>query len=379
MSLPMNEPYYFLPGPVSISKEVRKSFARLPISHRCSGFLELFQHIKQRLCLLVQAKNVEIMLGSGTLANDVIAGQLSLLNSKGLILSNGEFGDRLIDHSERFGLSFKSYRRKWGEAFDFNSVKKNVEDDPAIKWIWMVHCESSTGILNDQNALEEICLKNKIHICLDCISSIGTIPVDLSRIYLASCVSGKGFGAFPGLALIFYNCSGIASNKKLPRYFDLGFYAEQQGIPFTHSSNLINALYTALSRFDSDTVYEETKQLSLWMRSRMRELGFQIVAPDDCASPAIITIALPSSISSETVGGKMEKKSYFLSYKSKYLLERNWIQICMMGDCSQKALTKLLYLLTKEAVKGYGTFEKFKKLQSKVSFRGMAHTAATKK
>jgi aspartate aminotransferase-like enzyme len=55
--------------------------------------------------------------GSGTLANDAIAAQLSLLDGRGLVLSNGEFGERLIDHARRFGLSFDVLKIEWGEAF----------------------------------------------------------------------------------------------------------------------------------------------------------------------------------------------------------------------------------------------------------------------
>src|SRR6266496_2190526 len=100
-------PLSFLPGPVSIRPEVRAALEKLPVSHRCERFKEDFALIKTLLCQLVRAQRVEIFLGSGTLANDVIAAQLSLLSAPGIILSNGEFGDRLIDHAKRFGLAFE--------------------------------------------------------------------------------------------------------------------------------------------------------------------------------------------------------------------------------------------------------------------------------
>ena len=51
-----------------------------------------FKATKQLLCKLVNARSVEILLGSGSLANDVIAGQISLFKQRGVILTNGEFG-----------------------------------------------------------------------------------------------------------------------------------------------------------------------------------------------------------------------------------------------------------------------------------------------
>src|SRR5512136_1819292 len=68
----------FLPGPVAVRREVRRAFEQAPESHRADCFKSDFQAAKHILCELVQARNVELLLGSGTLANDVIAGQLSL-------------------------------------------------------------------------------------------------------------------------------------------------------------------------------------------------------------------------------------------------------------------------------------------------------------
>ena len=96
----------FLPGPVPVSRQVRRAFEQMPESHRGDAFVAEFQAAKQTLCSLTGARHVEIMLGSGTLANDAIAAQLSLEEKPGLIVTNGEFGERLADHARRFGLEF---------------------------------------------------------------------------------------------------------------------------------------------------------------------------------------------------------------------------------------------------------------------------------
>src|SRR3954465_13694803 len=85
----------FLPGPVTIRREVRRAFEQAPESHRADAFVKDFQATKEILCELVRARSVELLLGSGTLANDVVAAQVSLEQRRGLVLSNGEFGERL--------------------------------------------------------------------------------------------------------------------------------------------------------------------------------------------------------------------------------------------------------------------------------------------
>src|SRR5437667_8712558 len=82
----------FLPGPVTIRREVRRAFEQAPESHRANCFKADFKATQHVLRELAHATNVQLLLGSGTLANDVVGAQLSLLGGSGLILSNGEFG-----------------------------------------------------------------------------------------------------------------------------------------------------------------------------------------------------------------------------------------------------------------------------------------------
>lgn len=334
-----------LPGPVSVRPDVRRALSDHPVSHRSVSFAEDFKQTKRALCALVGSRNVEIFMGSGTLANDVIAAQLSLDPKPGLILSNGEFGERLIDHASRFGLFFQALRNDWGRPFDPDDIKRCLDRTPSIEWLWAVHCESSTGLLNNPSLLKGLCAKKGIQLCLDCISSVGTVPLDLTDVYLASGVSGKGLAAFSGLSMVFYNHTVRPAAERLPRYLDLGLYASNDGIPFTVSSNLVHALQKSLTDFQPETHFENLQDLSRWLRSTLHSMGFRLVTRDEHASPAIITIALPEGIQSKNLGSQLEEAGYFLSYKSQYLLNRNWIQICLMGECSQEKLAPLLDLL----------------------------------
>jgi aspartate aminotransferase-like enzyme/GNAT superfamily N-acetyltransferase len=336
-----------LPGPVAIRPTVRRALDQTPVSHRSDEFLHEMRTTKQLLCRLVNAGHVEILLGSGTLANDAIAGQLSLLPGRGLILSNGEFGDRLIDQAARFKLSYETMRVAWGHALNPRDIRRLLDHHQDIGWLWAVHCETSTGMLNDLETLQTLCRERVVKLCLDCISSLGIVPLGLSGVYLASGVSGKGLGAFPGLSMVFYNHPLPPSNGALPRYLDLSLYAACDGVPFTGSSNLLTALSAALSDFDVEARWEACAHLSRWIRSRLHALGFRLVGSTAQTSPAVITIQLPPDVPSLELGSRLERQGILLSYHSRYLLERNWIQICLMGQCSRRDLERLLTLLAK--------------------------------
>ncbi len=331
----------FLPGPVTVRREVRRAFEQAPESHRSEAFVKDFEATKQLLRELVRAPKVELLLGSGTLANDIVAGQLALEKGPGLVLTNGEFGERLVDHVQRFGLRFQTLKFPWGDSVDFNVVYRQLEASPKPGWLWCVHCETSTGSLNDLTRLKSLCSEFEVKLCLDCISTIGTLPVDLTNVYLASCASGKGLRSYPGVAMVFYHHDVVPAPHRLPRYLDLGFYAAGQGSAFTFSSNLLHALQAALKRTAWEKRFVELIELSGWLRTRLHSMGLKLLGAEGQTSPAVVTIVLPRDRNSTQIGGLLRESGFLLSYESDYLRQRNWIQICLMGESSREKLVSL--------------------------------------
>ena len=342
-------PASFLPGPVSIHPLVRRAFERLPQSHRQDQFIADFDKTRQRLCQLVGARQVQILLGSGTLANDTVAAQLSLEKKPGLILSNGEFGERLIDHAKRFSLMFDTLKYRWGEPFNIAALEQFLARNSSVGWLWYVHSETSTGMLNPLSTLQALCAKSRVKLCADCISSVGLVPVNLEGIYLASCASGKGLAGYPGLSMVFHN-HPLTSSTALPRYLDLGWYDEHQGIAFTQSSNLVHALDAAVKQPDWPAKMAAVAAVSVRLRRKLHELGFTLVAPDSVATPGVVTIALAPGQNSTLLGQQLQKAGYLLSYNSDYLRQQNWIQICLMGEYSPEKLESLTAWLAKHAL-----------------------------
>jgi aspartate aminotransferase-like enzyme len=339
-----------LPGPCTISKEVQKKFNETAVSHRNKSFYDDFNKLKGKLCSFLNSKYVHLVVGSGTLANETVSAQLSLLKGKGIILSNGEFGQRLISQAERFGLDFEKVTKQWGESF-LEEDLRIINDCNRFSWLWAVHCETSTGVLNDIELLKKICFPKKIKICLDCISSIASVPIDLSEIYLATGVSGKAIGAYPGISMVFYNHK-IESNKGIPKYFDIGFFQEEEGIPFTISSNLFYALECAVGNVvENIDIFNTIQENFDWLRRHLLEMGFNILADSQISSPSVLTIALPAEVISFELGEWLERNNCFLSFRSKYLIERNLIQCYLTGNSTRKELIDLVGLLREYFIK----------------------------
>jgi aspartate aminotransferase-like enzyme len=124
---------------------------------------------------------------------------------------------------------------------------------------------------------------------------------------------------------------------------------ESPGTPFTLSSNLLFALWASLDDLHPEERYARIRSLSGRLRGKLSDAGFDTVAESGHEAPAIITIPLPERLGSRVLGMRLERSGYYLNWRSDYLLERNWIQIALMGDCTEAGLEALIGLLSEEA------------------------------
>lgn len=333
----------FLPGPVAVHEDVARAFASAPLSHRGDAFRTALGAVKDKLRALTGARQVALALGSGTLANDIVGAHLAHLPGNGLVLANGEFGERLIDHAQRWNLRFEVQRQNWGEALDYGVLDQRLRSGPALAWIWAVHSETSTGVLNDLDALRALARAHGAHLCLDAISSLGTVSIDMTGVYLATSVSGKGLASYPGVSIVLAQ-DPIEVPGKLPRYLDLSRYWSDAAVPFTQSSNLMFALQTALEQ-QTPARYVRIARAGALLRSALAAEGFCLIAAEQHSSPAVTTIALPRGVASRGVGEWLQQQGLHVAYASEYLLARNWIQICLFGEFSEQALYDLVSAL----------------------------------
>jgi aspartate aminotransferase-like enzyme/GNAT superfamily N-acetyltransferase len=334
-------PVSFLPGPVDLHPDVLAALAAPPISHREDAFVARLDALRQTLCALVGATHAEVLVGTGTLANDVVAAQLAAVAGVGVVLSNGEFGERLVDHAARAGLACAVERVPWGAPLDADAIDGALARHPSARWAWMVHLETSTGVLNDVPHLASLARARGMVVAADCVSAVGSVPVAAGALDFATAVSGKGLGSVPGLAVVFHR-GGALPQRRLPRYLDLALYASERSAPFTHSSNLVLALEVAARRTLLRGRLADVARLGAWLRGELRARGLAVVAPDRSAAPSVVTVALDADERAGVVGDALRARGHLLSYRSAYLRERNWIQVALMGECSRAKLRRLL-------------------------------------
>ncbi len=332
-----------LPGPVTLKENVKQAFSETPISHRGEQFIKDFNGLRQDLAAFVNAQHASLFLGSGTLANEIVAGQILRMGQKGIILNNGEFGTRLVDHAKRFGLDYEVIQKPWGVPFtEEDFAGRDLSD---CGWLWAVHCETSTGMLQDLDLLKRVAKAHDLSLCLDAISSIGAVPVDLEGVKFAAGTSGKALQSFSGLAIVFHD-ELVEPDDRLPRYFDLGKYLASGGIAFTQNSNLIYALKAALQNVKDDPArLQRRRDLGLWLREELKQGGLEPLLPVEQNNPVVLTLALPPHVSSVEVAKTAEAAGFLLSAHSQYLVDKNWVQLCLMGELSQGQIAPVVPVL----------------------------------
>ena len=147
-------------------------------------------------------------------------------------------------------MRFWNFLRKG--PLDLAAVEKKLSAGPRLAVVCPLP-ETSSGVLNDLAApLRSLCAAHGVQNCAqDCISTVGTMPLDLNGVYLASGSSGKGLRAYPGLAMVFIITTQLPPPARFCRVTStLALAAQQDGIPFTFSSNLLHALHAAIRRLD---------------------------------------------------------------------------------------------------------------------------------
>ncbi|HYV35031.1 MAG TPA: aminotransferase class V-fold PLP-dependent enzyme [Gemmataceae bacterium] len=342
-----------LPGPVTTSQAVRDAFHQPPTYHRGPEFIRRFLGVRQLLAEMVGGRAVAILNGSGTLANETIAATLAALQrdtprrGHGVLLINGEFGNRLAKQATRFGLEPQLLSWPWGKPWNLDEVDAALAKEPEGSWVWGVHQESSTGVLNDLPGLVKVARRRGIRVCVDCISSLGAVPLDLRHVFLASGATGKSLGSYAGAALIFADAEALQTvdRTSIPSYFDIAAALSSDGPCYTFPSPTLLALEAALQEYATteraQATYQRYAELGSVVRQNLRQLGLEPLAEEEWACPVVTTFTPPGDDSAGAFVDRCRAWGFAIGGQSAYLAERRFVQIATMGAMTQEMVSPL--------------------------------------
>ena len=304
-----------IPGPTTVPSEIAQAGAADMINHRGPEFAAMIKRTTEGVKQVYQTKNdVLTLTASGTGAMEAAVVNLVAPGEEVLVVSIGEFGDRLINLAKIYGAKGTELKFEQGLAADLNQIEAALRANREIKTVLITHNETSTGVM--QPILPD--LSKLVHsldglLIVDAISSLSSVPVKVDEWDLDCVLSGsqKGWMTAPGLAFVSMNERAWAkadANTKQPRfYFDLRRhlqYAENGQTPWTPAVSVWFQLDHALGMMFAegmDNVYARHHRLATMTRNGAKAMGLQLLATEGIESDTVTAIRLPEGID----GGKL--------------------------------------------------------------------------
>ncbi len=325
-----------LPGPVPMRCETFLEFRKPLGSHRSRQFLQDFAELRELLCALTSAPHVAVLTGTGTLANSIVAMEIAKAARPGVILTCGEFGKRLVELAKAAGLSFVEVLFSRGEAPDWEALAEAL---PAgASWLWTTHCETSCGTLLALADLKHFCRNHQLRLCLDAVSTLGSVPLDLTNVWLASGSSGKGLAAPCGLAMVFHEEAALPGTGAP---WELHTYTVADGVPNTINTCLVRALLASLRTTPWSEKQLKAKQVMQTLAEQLEDLGWYPLASQE-RHPGILTYDLGTAAA--PLGAALRAAGVWVSFESRHLQTNGWIQFCLLGHLSAELENHVLRL-----------------------------------
>jgi len=343
-----------LPGPPYLAEDVIRACSGPSVYHREESFLQAYRRTRRLLAQHLHGMDVALLPGGGTFANDAIAQALRHLphaaEAPGIILRNGEFGDRLAAHARAAGLAFEDFDGGWARPWPLARLRQRLQQGPAPAWIWGVQVESSTGMANPvaelAQAVQEADLREHVAIAIDAASALGTLPVAKDLAFLAS-VSGKGLEAKAGIAIVAVAPawrSRLTATPWAPS-LDLPQHWTAETPPHTLDGCLLAALDASLRGrlHPSDRVRHQHLEHARGhlLRARLLACGVTPLVAKDQASPCLHTFAVPDGLRTREFLAQARRWGFQLAGASSYLESRGLVQIATFGPHPEERLEQL--------------------------------------
>ncbi|MDX2153350.1 MAG: 2-aminoethylphosphonate--pyruvate transaminase [Bryobacteraceae bacterium] len=294
----------FTPGPLTTSVSVKQAMRR-DLGSRDAEFIAAVRRVRRKLVEIGGSAEHEavLMQGSGTFGVEAAIGSAVPRGGKLLVAVNGAYGRRLAAIAERLGIETVVL------MFPENRPLAAAELAPAFEsaptHLALVHCETTTGLLNP---VEEICRVAKaagIDTIVDAMSSFGAVPLELAAIDFLVSSANKCLEGVPGFSFVLARKDRLARCEGNARSLSLDLYAQWKGLEsdgqfrFTPPTHAILAFEQALREFEDEggvagrgARYQANRAVLV---EGMRRLGFEEYLAEEHQSHIISSYRYPKS------------------------------------------------------------------------------------
>lgn len=306
------------PGPTAVPPQVFLAQGSPLVYHRGPGYGDMLREVTAGLkALLKTDDDVLVFTSSGTGGLESAVANLFSPGDRVVVPVSGYFGDRFARIAEAFNLDVRRVEYDWGRAADAADVKAAVEEAPT-KGVLFQHSETSTGVVNDIEAIARVGKDAGALTAVDVISSAGAVPLETDAWGIDVAIGGsqKALSATPGIAFVSVSEEAWAAHREStnPRfYFDWSAYKKSADkpnpeSPWTPAISLVAGLREALRLYldeGAEAVLERHELLSTATKEGVRALGLDLFGEFPERAWAVTAVKVPDGIDGKELVSKV--------------------------------------------------------------------------
>lgn len=301
------QPYLLTPGPINTTLSVKQAMLQ-DWGSWDGDFRAMTARLCQQLVALIDGEDSHVcvpMQGSGTFAVEATLATLVPKDGKLLILMNGAYGQRMGKIMNYLGRDYVALDKGDYEPPRGEEVEAILAADPAITHVALVHCETSSGILNPVEEIAEAVARQGRRLIIDSMSAFGAVAISAKTVQFDALISSanKCFEGVPGFGFSLVRQSALDASKGNAHSLSLDLLDQWQYLAktgqwrYTPPTHVVAAFLQALKEHAAEggivgrhARYQRNQQRLV---AGMRRMGFETLLSDEWLSPIIITFFSP--------------------------------------------------------------------------------------
>ncbi len=343
------------PGPIPLADDILEAMSWPMINHRGPEYAELLDRVTDRLKEVFDTRgSMYVITGSGTAAMEAAVVNTLSPGDRVVNLSIGAFGDRFGEIAGIFGADVTTLSFTPGEAVDPDRLRQTLTQDPSIKAVLVTHNETSTGVVNDLEAIAGVAKGEFDKLLLvDGISSVASLPLrtDAWGCDVVASASQKGWMAPPGLAFLSLSerARRAHAEARMPRfYLDVAqyeSYLRRGQPPYTPAISVMFALDVALGKLldeGMESVYRRHAEIGRMTRAGIRSLGLPLFPEESVASDTVTAVAVPEGVDGARLVSLLRAERGVVLAGGQAELAGKIFRIGHMGHCAEDEIQDVL-------------------------------------
>jgi 2-aminoethylphosphonate-pyruvate transaminase len=301
-------PYLLTPGPLTTSRSVKQTLLA-DWGSRDVEFRRIVKDIREQLLELAGCDHTYecvLMQGSGTFAIEAALGSLTpAKRKKTLVVANGAYGERAAKILEHIGHNMQLISLSDTTQVQPKHFTRALDEDRYISHVWLIHCETTSGIVNPISELASEAKSRGQVFMVDAMSSFGALDINMVRdgIDVMVSSSNKCIEGIPGFSYVLVKKELLLAAQGQSHSVVLDLFEQWQGLEttgqfrFTPPTHALVAFHQALRELKDEGGIPArgrryARNASILVKG-LEAIGIQPLLNNNEAGPIIQTFLTP--------------------------------------------------------------------------------------